>query len=130
MVWIDTYGEIPEGYEIDHIDGDQLNNDISNLRLVTHLQNMLAIKPQKNSLIQYKGVTSYLNCAYVPPSPYIAHLRIPSLNIKNRKCFKTSKEAASQYDEWIKNLPPEILYEHNILGNKNYRVVPYLNFLS
>jgi hypothetical protein len=33
VVWVLFNGEIPEGFEIDHKDGDALNNKISNLRL-------------------------------------------------------------------------------------------------
>ena len=33
-------GIIPEGFEIDHIDGDPRNNQLSNLRCVSHKQNM------------------------------------------------------------------------------------------
>ena len=32
--------EIPEGYEINHIDENPLNNRLSNLNLLTHCQNM------------------------------------------------------------------------------------------
>lgn len=32
-------GLIPEGFEIDHIDGNHANNNISNLRLCTHKEN-------------------------------------------------------------------------------------------
>lgn len=39
-------GDIPDGYEIDHIDGDTTNNEISNLQI---------IKPRDNKLKYYKG---------------------------------------------------------------------------
>lgn len=29
-IWIATFGAIPEGYEIDHIDQDNTNDDITN----------------------------------------------------------------------------------------------------
>lgn len=31
---------IPKGYEIDHIDGDKSNNNVTNLEIVTHQENM------------------------------------------------------------------------------------------
>ena len=34
-LWIKTYGSIPDGYEIHHIDGDRTNNDIENLMCVS-----------------------------------------------------------------------------------------------
>ena len=40
VVWITHNGEVPEGMELDHIDGDKSNNSILNLRLVTHAQNI------------------------------------------------------------------------------------------
>lgn len=33
-------GEVPAGYDVDHIDGDTLNNDIDNLQLLTHDENI------------------------------------------------------------------------------------------
>jgi hypothetical protein len=41
-------GEIPKGLEIDHIDGNKHNNDITNLRAVTRSQNMKAMWERKN----------------------------------------------------------------------------------
>jgi len=35
IVWEFYEGRIPEGYHIDHIDNDPLNNDISNLQMLT-----------------------------------------------------------------------------------------------
>lgn len=40
LVYETFVGEIPQGYEIDHIDGDKQNNDLSNLRCVNHADNM------------------------------------------------------------------------------------------
>lgn len=39
LVWEAFNGEIPDGYEINHIDGDPTNNAISNLEIVTHTEN-------------------------------------------------------------------------------------------
>lgn len=38
LVWESIYGEIPNGYQIHHIDGNKLNNSIENLQLVTPLE--------------------------------------------------------------------------------------------
>lgn len=39
LVWNAFVGEIPAGFELDHIDRDRTNNSLSNLRLVTRQQN-------------------------------------------------------------------------------------------
>jgi len=42
-------GKIPNGFEIDHIDGDKHNNDITNLRVVTRSENMLSAFERKRN---------------------------------------------------------------------------------
>lgn len=39
VIWFYFNGNIPEGMQIDHIDGDKLNNSLSNLRCVTSYEN-------------------------------------------------------------------------------------------
>ena len=39
LVYSNVYGEIPKGYEVDHIDRDRKNNYPNNLRLATRLEN-------------------------------------------------------------------------------------------
>ena len=47
----------PDGFEIDHIDGNKLNNLKSNLRIVTNYQNQMNSKGSRNSSSKFKGVS-------------------------------------------------------------------------
>jgi hypothetical protein len=49
LVYEAFVGKIPVGYEIDHIDADKHNNDITNLRVVTRSENMLAMFERKRN---------------------------------------------------------------------------------
>jgi len=46
IVWRTFYGPVPDGLEIDHIDMDKTNNRITNLRLLTHHENILQARQQ------------------------------------------------------------------------------------
>jgi HNH endonuclease len=49
----------PMGRDIDHRDGDGLNNVVSNLRVATRSQNMQNRPMQKNNTSGFKGVTRF-----------------------------------------------------------------------
>lgn len=48
---------LEKGEQVDHIDGDGLNNQRSNLRLCTQAQNTLNTRMYKNNQSGYKGVS-------------------------------------------------------------------------
>lgn len=64
VVWIMHNGDIPKGLEVDHIDGDGLNNRIENLRLVTKTENMRSNRVRANSTTGIPGVRETTNGTY------------------------------------------------------------------
>lgn len=56
IIWSMINGDVPEGMDIDHIDGDKLNNKIDNLRLATRSENFCNIGLKSNNKSGYKNV--------------------------------------------------------------------------
>lgn len=61
MIFLYHHGQIAEGMEIDHIDGDKANNRIENLRQVTKSQNNQNAKIRSDNTSGTKGVYKQRN---------------------------------------------------------------------
>lgn len=60
FIWELHFGPILAGMELDHINGDGLDNRLENLRMVTHAQNQCNQHPSKiGCTSKYKGVYYY-----------------------------------------------------------------------
>jgi len=57
LAWEMTYGAIPDGMLIDHIDGNKSDNSIANLRLATKSQNGCNSKLNSKNKCGLKGVS-------------------------------------------------------------------------
>ena len=92
----------PEGMFVDHIDRNPLNNQRSNLRIVTHAENCRNRKVRRDNKVGYKGV-------YKAGNHYHAQIfnegRIETLGSFNKK-----KEAALAYDKRAYELFGDITY--------------------
>lgn len=85
----------PEGYVIDHINGDTLDNTRGNLRYATHSENSQN-KPKmhrETNTSKYKGVTR------LPNGSYQATLQ-KDYKIVFQKQFKSEELAAKEYDTY------------------------------
>ena len=57
LIWIYMFGHIPDGFYVDHINGNKTDNRLCNLRLVTNKQNQENRPAPKNTTSGYRGVT-------------------------------------------------------------------------
>lgn len=79
-----------KGQDVDHINGDTLDNRRENLRIVTRSQNEWNRDKQRNNSTGYKGVI-------LSRGRYIARIRVHSKLI-NLGSFSDKKEAALAYN--------------------------------
>ena len=97
-VWEYFNGSIPEGYQIDHIDRNRLNNQIKNLRLATLREQTLNRSTRKDSFTGLKGV-NYRSSTGKYYSSIMAHGSSIFLGVFNCKI-----EAAKAYNQKAKEL--------------------------
>ncbi len=88
FIWETLNGSIPKGFTIDHIDRNKLNNDISNLRLATSLQQNYNMPPKSNT--GHHFITFYRKRGYrvnIRNGEYIKYFDSLSEAIKNRNKY-------------------------------------------
>lgn len=98
VIW-NYFNNTCEGYVVDHIDGDILNNKIENLRLATAANNSHNSVGKKNSLVPYKGVSLRKKrfCARITYEGKKIHLGT----------YATAEEASEVYQAKAKELHGE-----------------------
>jgi hypothetical protein len=104
LAWFYVYKVWPEGF-LDHINGNKLDNSISNLRECTQSQNMHNVAPRINK-VGFRGVSSVRGL-------FQARITIDGVR-KSLGYFKTAEEASSAYESKAKECFGEFYKtEHN-----------------
>lgn len=86
-IWEYHYGPIPINLEIDHINGDRLDNRLENLRLCTHSENMRNVRKVTPHSSRYKGVRIHEDGSYE------SYIRLDG-KFKHLGMFNNEEEAA------------------------------------
>lgn len=95
------FGEIPEGYSIDHINGDRQDNRISNLRVVTHRENNRNQGMYKNNNTGITGVTFWEDSLGRGGYRATVYLETGKKKTKYFSCLKHGKSDAFRLaSEW------------------------------
>jgi len=85
--------------KVDHVDGNGLNNTRTNLREVTHAQNIQNQRVQKRSKSGYRGVTYFPNCGeWERKKPWRARIKVDGYD-RTIGYFSTPEEAAKAWNE-------------------------------
>lgn len=90
-------GEVPLGYEVDHIDGNSLNNNIDNLQLLTHEENL-----QRRSI---KGANQWYYIREYDNESWSQRQQELKEKEENKEL---KKELKPYYDLFIRNLKNDI----------------------
>lgn len=83
-----------KGQEVDHIDGNPLNNQRSNLRLCSKAQNRANRKLNANNKSGYKGVSWH-----IPTQKWLAHIK-HNYKTYHLGLFLNKHEAAAVYNKY------------------------------
>lgn len=92
LAWLWAHGELPD-FEIDHKNGDGLDNRIENLRAVSSSQNKWNARMRRDNSSGFKGVVpAKSGKAFRAQIAYSGRVRYLGT-------FETAEEAARKYDE-------------------------------
>lgn len=97
VVWLMKYGKWPE-HEIDHIDGNRINNRIKNLRDVPHSINQKNVKKRVDNKSGFTGVAW---CSIKKRWRSRAHDNGKEIHVGY---FKTAEEAIKQRESVVKGI--------------------------
>lgn len=93
----------PEGYKIDHIDRNGLNNQRSNLRVCTNSEN------QRNRGMNITNTSGFKGVSLLSTGLFLASLTLNGRNIKFGT-YTSAKEAALAYDEGVNKFHGEFAF--------------------
>lgn len=82
----------PKGKEVDHVDGNKLNNQRRNLRCVTSSQNKMNLPKRNKTSSKYKGV-----CWHKGGGKWMAYIGI-NKKLKYLGLYNKEKDAAIAYN--------------------------------
>lgn len=97
-----------KGEQVDHVNGDGLDNTRTNLRFCTPLENARNARRRKDNQSGFKGVVWHKQ-----RKQWVAHIRIDG-KLKHLGLFPTKEDAARAYDEVAKRI-------HKEFANLNYK---------
>lgn len=109
LVWVWHNGPIPIGMRIDHINRNQFDNRIENLRCVTDLQNRSNRSRRKTAPSEYVGVSFRKE---IKQRPWVATISVNGVS-KKLGCYATSEEAAVVRDR-------AVFEKYGEFGNYNF----------
>ena len=92
IVWVLNKGSLLSGENIDHLDGNKVNNNISNLRKCSQSANMRNVRMNSNNTSGKTGVC-------FNGSSWVAAWRIPVGRLKIRSKTKTKSFSINKYGE-------------------------------
>jgi hypothetical protein len=104
LAWLYIYGEMPKD-SIDHINGNNADNRLCNLRLANKFENAANRTIMKNNTSGFKGVTKSRN-------KWKAQLNFKNIKY-NLGIFDTPQLASLAYEKKAKELHGDFYYKHS-----------------